>query len=406
MTEQTNKTPVFDFDTVGDHRFDGSIRWMQPEGRTDVLGMGTADMDYPCADCIREALRPVWQENTYHYKYKPESYYQAVMRWFRDKYGLPVEKSWISSVPGTIAAICIAIKKFSREGDYVLMQTPYFGPLRNTIEGTGRRFLENPLQLRGDRYEIDFADFERKIADCHPAVFLLINPQNPTGRAFTQEELERMVDICAAHNVRIISDEVHFLVTYDGHKHIPILAVSETARKIAVQIFSFSKGFNMMSLPHGLILIADPQMQQEWQAYLMPYNFHYASNSYAIAAVTAAAGGAGDAWLEAVTEYLKGNRDYFVSEVKRRGLPIRPLVPEAGYLLWIDCRDTGIPPEELGERFLEEAGIQLNNGLEHGQDGRGFIRLNFAVTRACLEEALDRMSRMFRARSGREDGAC
>lgn len=386
---------TFDFGTVQDHRYDGSIRWQQPPGRTDVIGMGTADLDYTCPDCIKEAFRPIWENNIYHYKFKPEAYYESIMRWFREKYDLPVQKGWISNVPGTIAAICIAIKKFSRQGDYVMMQTPYFAPLRNTIEGSGRKFLENPLVLKDEHYEIDFADFERKIVNYHPAIFLLINPQNPTGRVFTQAELERMVDICEANGVRIISDEVHFLITYEGHKHIPILAVSDKARKIAVQIFSFSKGFNTMSLPHGIILIANEQMQQEWQDYLMPYNFHYASNSYAIAAVTAVAGGAGDAWLDAVTDYLKGNLDFFTSEVKRRGLPMIPLSPEAGYLLWIDCRNAGIPYEKLSEQFLQRAGINLNNGLEHGEAGRGFIRVNFGVTRACLEEAFDRMSRMF-----------
>lgn len=164
--------------------------------------------------------------------------------------------------------------------------------------------------LSGQRYEIDFEDFEQKIKQYHPTVFLLINPHNPTGRVFTQEELDRMVTICTANGVRIISDEVHFLVTFDGHRHIPILAVSEKARKISVQIFSFSKGFNIMSLPHGMVLIADEQMQKAWQEYLMPYNFHYASNSYSIAAVTAIAGGAGDQWLKDVTEYLKGNLDF------------------------------------------------------------------------------------------------
>lgn len=383
------------FDSARDHRYDGSIRWIQPEGRSDVICMGTADMDYTCADCIKQALYPVWEENTYHYKLKPEAYYQAIQKWFREKYDLPVQKQWISQVPGTIAAVCIAIKKFSSKGDFILMHTPYFDPLRRTIEGTGRRFLESPLVLSGQRYEIDFEDFEQKIKQYHPTVFLLINPHNPTGRVFTQEELDRMVTICAANGVRIISDEVHFLVTFDGHRHIPILAVSEKARKISVQIFSFSKGFNIMSLPHGMVLIADEQMQKAWQEYLMPYNFHYASNSYSIAAVTAIAGGAGDQWLKDVTEYLKGNLDFFISEVKTRGLPLRPLRPEAGYLVWVDCRETGIPPEKLGEQFLHEAGIQLNNGLDHGEAGRGFVRINLAVTKACLEEALDRMTDMF-----------
>ena len=129
--------------------------------------------------------------------------------------------------------------------------------------------------------------------------------------------------------------------------------------------------------------------------YLIPYSFAYASNSYAIAAVTAVTGGKADDWLEQVTAYLKDNRDYFIEEVKRRKLPVKPLNPEAGFLFWIDCRESGIDQENLGEAFMGKAGIQLNNGLEHGEEGRGFVRMNFAVTRATLEKALDRMERMF-----------
>lgn len=385
----------YNFDQVSDHRDDGSIRWEQPSDRDDIIGMGTADMDFECAPCIQEALRAVAEENIYHYKFKPEGYYQSVIRWFREKYGLEIKKDWMSNVPGTIGAIRLVLERFSGKGDYILMQTPYFAPLKNTIIGAGQHFLENPMLERNGRFEIDFADFEEKIRINRPSVFLLVNPQNPTGRVFTMEELNRMVEICAEYDVKILSDEVHFLVTYEDHKHIPILAVSETARKIAIQIFSYSKGFNIMSLPHGIVLISDEEMQKQWTEFLAPYSFGYASNSFAIAAVTTAAGGAADEWLIQVNDYLSKNRELFLSEVERRKLPLRPLKPEAGFLFWIDCRESGIAPEILGEMFMEKAGIRLNNGLDHGEVGRGFVRLNFAVTKAQLLEALDRMEKMF-----------
>lgn len=385
----------YNFDETGDHRQDGSIRWEQPEGRDDIIGMGTADMDFTCAPCIRKVLQPICEENTYNYRFKPESYFQSVIRWFRENYQLDVKKDWMSNVPGTIGAVRLVMEKFSEKGDYVLMHTPYFTPLRSAIEASGRKFLGNAMKLQGGRYEIDFDDFEKKIKEYKPSIFLLVNPQNPTGRVFTQDELKIMVDICAANQVRIISDEVHFLITYEDYKHIPILAVSEKAREIAIQVFSFSKGFNIMSLPHGIVFIANEKMQKEWMDYLIPYSFAYASNSYAIAAVTAVTGGEADDWLEQVTTYLTANRDYFIEEVRRRKLPITPLKPEASFLFWIDCRESGIDPEKVDEVFMEQAGIQLNNGLEHGEEGRGFVRMNFAVTRATLDAALDRIEKIF-----------
>lgn len=250
----------YNFDETGDHRQDGSIRWEQPEGRDDIIGMGTADMDFTCAPCIRKVLQPICEENTYNYRFKPESYFQSVIRWFRENYQVDVKKDWMSNVPGTIGAVRLVMEKFSEKGDYVLMHTPYFTPLRSAIEASGRKFLGNAMKLQGGRYEIDFDDFEKKIKEYKPSIFLLVNPQNPTGRVFTQDELKIMVDICAANQVRIISDEVHFLITYEDYKHIPILAVSEKAREIAIQVFSFSKGFNIMSLPHGIVFIANEKM--------------------------------------------------------------------------------------------------------------------------------------------------
>ncbi len=389
----------FNFDYAEDHRNDHSIRWLQPEGRDDILGMGTADLDFCCPPCVREATLAVANENTFNYRYKPDSYYQAVTGWFSRHYGMEVPREWISSIPGTLAAVHMAVRLFARPGDYVLMQTPYFTPLRAGIEGAGCRFLPNPMKLINGRYELDLEDFEEKIRLYRPSLFILVNPQNPTGRIFTMEELNRMVSICARYQVKIISDEVHFLVTFDGKKHIPIYAVSEEARRISIQIFSYSKGFNIMSLPHAMVFIADRSMREQWDRFVYSFNFNYASNSFSIAAVTAVAGGEADEWLRQLTLYLQDNRDFFMEETARRGLPIRPLLPEASFLFWIDCRDCNIPPEKLKEAFLKEAGISLNNGLEHGEDGTGFVRLNFGVTRKTLQTALDRMERMFQTRA-------
>ena len=389
----------FNFDYAEDHRNDHSIRWLQPEGRDDILGMGTADLDFCCPPCVREATLAVANENTFNYRYKPDSYYQAVTGWFSRHYGMEVPREWISSIPGTLAAVHMAVRLFARPGDYVLMQTPYFTPLRAGIEGAGCRFLPNPMKLINGRYELDLEDFEEKIRLYRPSLFILVNPQNPTGRIFTMEELNRMVSICARYQVKIISDEVHFLVTFDGKKHIPIYAVSEEARRISIQIFSYSKGFNIMSLPHAMVFIADRSMREQWDRFVYSFNFNYASNSFSIAAVTAEAGGEADEWLRQLALYLQNNRDFFMEETARRGLPIRPLLPEASFLFWIDCRDCNIPPEKLKEAFLKEAGISLNNGLEHGEDGTGFVRLNFGVTRKTLQTALDRMERMFQTRA-------
>ena len=282
---------------------------------------------------------------------------------------------------------------------HVIMQTPYFTPIRSAIEGAGCCFVTNPMILQDGRYELDFEDFEDKIKKYQPAMYIMVNPQNPTGRVFTQEELEKLVDICYKYHVLILSDEVHDLITYDGHHHIPVMAVSQKAQEISLQLFSFSKGFNLMSLPFAMLIIANADLRKKWDAYLIPFDLHYATNSFSLAVITAIASGKGDEWLNECNAYLKNNRDLFIRLVKEKNLPLRVLVPEASFLFWIDCRETGIEPEKLSQTFLDEAGISLNNGLDHGEEGRGFIRLNFGVTEKTLREGVERMTAMFERRN-------
>ena len=386
----------YNFDSTLDHRYDNSYRWAQPEGRDDILGMGTADMDFECPPCVKESALGILEENTFNYRAKTDRYYDSLVNWYKRMYGLEISKDWHTNIPATLGAVRLILGCFTKPGDKVIMQAPYFSPLVRAAKGAGCEMVFNPMILSGDRYELDFDDFEKKVKEHHPSVFILVNPQNPTGRVFTREELERMVRICHENGVKIISDEVHSLVLYGDRKHIPLLAISDAAKNIGIQVMAMSKAFNTMSLPHAIVLMSDPELRKAWSNYIIPFDFHYATNTYAISAFTAIAEGQGDEWLEQVTDHLKDNLDHFMSEVKRRNIPIRPMAPEAGYLLWIDCRDSGLDQIDLAKTFHEKAGISLNDGLEFGEEGRGFVRMNFAVTREHLDEAIDRIEKMFR----------
>ena len=186
----------YNFETTLDHRYNHSYRWAQPEGRDDVLGMGTADLDFYCAPCVKEATEKVAEENTYNYRQKSDDYYNAVIGWFHRRHDLEIRKEWIRELPSTIGTIRFALGAFTKPGDHVIMQTPYFTPIRSAIEGAGCCFVTNPMILQDGRYELDFEDFEDKIKKYQPAMYIMVNPQNPTGRVFTQEELEKLVDIC------------------------------------------------------------------------------------------------------------------------------------------------------------------------------------------------------------------
>lgn len=379
---------VFDFDNTLDHRYNDSYKWEQQKYRDDIIGMGTADLDFACAPCIKVALEKVASENTYNYRKKSDDYFDTVINWYFRKYELEIQKEWLSNVPSTIGSIRIALALWGN-GKKVIMQSPYFGPLRNAIESAGCEFIDNPMVINDGHFEIDFEDFERKIVKEKPAVFLLVNPHNPTGRVFTREELSRLVEICFAHNVLILSDEVHSLICYGDNKHIPILKVSEKAKHISVQVMSMSKGFNMMSLPHAIISIADASLREEWLKEIIPYSFGYATNSFSIAAVMAVMK-EGDEWLSAVTAYLDENRKKVLEFLAEFYPDVKVYSPEGGYLIWIDIKSQNIG-EKPAVFFVEKFGISLNDGAEFGQEGKGYIRINFGLPKAKLLEALNRI---------------
>ena len=377
------------FDTAPDHRKNGSYRWEQPAGRKDVIGMGTADLDYCCPECIKKACLAVAQENVYNCRKLPDTYFQAVTGWYQRKYSLNLEPDWLSNIPSSIGAIRIALSALTCPGDTVIMQSPFFGPLAQAVEGAGCRLAENPMTAKGGVYTLGFDDFEKKLRQEKPSVFLLVIPHNPTGRVFSQAVLEKLVALYEKYNVKIISNEVHGLIIYPGKKHIPILCVSAAARARSVQVTSMSKGFNLMALPHAIIAIADPSLREAWHKAADPFDFYYASNPFSVAAVTKVMDGSADQWLAGVTDYLQKNRDMDVSLLQREVPGMTVTVPEGSFLLWIDC--SGLNLAHPAEFLLEKARVSVNDGAAFGNAYGQFIRVNFALTRQKLQEALERI---------------
>ena len=387
----------YNFDITPDNKHNGSYRWNMIGMPEDVIGMGTADQDYFCAPCIKEKLLAVAEENCYNYRQKSDEYYNSVINWYKRNYDLDVKKEWLSNVPSTIGAIRVALGIFAEKNDNVIVQTPAFNPVIWSSEGKRYNIISNPMKIVNCRYEIDFTDFEEKIKTYSPKAFVLVNPHNPTGRVFTKEELTRLVDICYKYDVKVISDEVHCLVLYDGVVHTPILKVSNKAKEISIQIVSLSKGFNIMSLPHAIVTIANEKMQELWMEQIKAFSFGYATNSFSITAVTSILNGEADEWLKELTCYLKSNLDYALSYIKENNLPLIPYIPEGSFLLWLDVREAGIGTRNLDKFFLDKAHLHLDDGLDNfGLEGEGFIRINFAVTKAVLIEALERIAKVLK----------
>ncbi|MDO5349139.1 MAG: MalY/PatB family protein [Lachnospiraceae bacterium] len=383
---------TFNFDEEIVRLGSGSIKWDQYND-PDIIALSNADMDFKSAPCIREALVRCAQTGQYGYTLKPDSYYKAIIGWYQRKFGLEVPREWILHTPGIWPAARICFGTYAKPGDKILVQSPHFHPIIVCIQDAGCEPVTNPMPLVDGRYLLDLEDFEQKIIEHKPSVFFMVNPQNPTGRAFSMEELTALGKICAKHGVVMISDEVHSNVLYNGHKHIPALALDKEITDNLILITSASKGYNIMGLTHCILIIPNSELRARYEKSMCGYSLDFAVNTFSVVATEAAFSQEADAWLADLNAYLQGNLDYLIEYVKANIPQIKVIEPESSYLVWLDCRELNKTPEELKELFLKRAKVGLTFGEGYGPLGEGFERINIACTRKTLKEALERIRR-------------
>lgn len=389
----------YNFDEIIDRRNTDSVKYdlAEKSGKpADVLPLWVADMDFRTAPGIIERLSADAKFGIYGYTEGGEDYFRAVSGWYRERFGWHVEKEWLVRTPGVVFAINIAVRVLTEEGDAVMIQQPVYYPFSAAVRNNERKLINNGLMLRDGHYEIDFDDFENKIAENNVKLFILCSPHNPVGRVWTLEELRRIGEICLAHGVKVVSDEIHSDFVYEGYKHHVFTTVDPAFEAISIVCTAPSKTFNLAGLQVSNIFIPDQQMREafEKQMQLIGYG---GINLIGLHACQAAYE-TGQAWLEELKVYLRGNLDY-VREYLNKNLPvIRLIEPEGTYLIWLDCRGLGLSEEDLEHLIVQEAKLWLDAGAMFGTDGEGFERINIACPRSVLAEAMERLKRAVDAR--------
>jgi cystathionine beta-lyase len=303
-----------------------------------------------------------------------------------------VKKEWISFSPGVVAGLTIAIETFSKPGDGVIVQPPVYFPFFDSVKGTKRKLVENPLKIENGRFTFDFEDLKSKI-DENTKLLLLCNPQNPGGMVWTRSELEKLSAICLENGIMVISDEIHSDLIFNGHAHIPFATLSEEAAKNSVVCMAPSKTFNVAGLASSLVIIPDKNKHARYERAL---NIgHLGMGNIFGSVALEAAYTKGDEWLNQLMDYLWENY-LFLEKLIRKNLPkVKVMKPEATYLIWLDFRAYGMNDEELMKFTVEKAKVGLNNGARFGTGGDGWLRLNIGCPRSVLEEGLERLKSAF-----------
>lgn len=385
----------YNFDTVIDRRNTYSSKWDTIGGKSlpeDVLPLSLADMDFKSPPEVIEALSKRVEHGVFGYSFDHDGLKEIVCERMRKLYQWEVHPSEVLFSPGVISGMASITRAVSNVGDGILMQTPVFGPFFRIAEYNQRTVQALDLDYVQDdssifHYEIDFDAFEAAAANPKTSLFYLCNPHNPCGFVFSREDLERIVDICMKHNVVICSDDIHGELLLDDIPHIPAASLAPEISQNTVTLISPSKTFNLAGLSCSVIIAQNKNLHEK---------IHYALRSMDMlvntlgftAAITAYQ--QGDSWLSALRTYLKNNRDFALDYIQEHMSGIKTTIPNATYLLWMDCREFSLP-NGAQDYFLNNAKVALEDGSAFGESGKGFVRLNFGCPGRILAEALEHM---------------
>lgn len=380
----------YDFDEIIDRSNNRAAKYderVKKFGTNEVIPLWIADMDFRIAQPIIDACKRKAEEGLWGYTSRPDSYFKAVQEWEKKRNQWDVDVSLMSWSLGVVPALSAIVKVFSHTGDKILIQTPVYSEFYDVTEAWGRVVVENQLIEKNEKWHVDFEEFEKKAKECK--IFLLCNPHNPLGIVWEPEELKRMAEICIANDVLLVSDEIHSDLIFHRKKHTPTATLSKEIAKKIITCVSATKTFNLAGLQASTTIFPNEQMKQKFDDFWMNMDIQR-NNAFSSVAMEAAYN-EGEEWLTQLLAYISENFD-FIKKYFDENIPkIKPNVPDATYLVWLDCRELGMSNEELRDFMIHKAGLGLNEGCSFGRSLSGYMRLNAACPRSVLEQALKQL---------------
>ncbi len=359
-------------------------------GTDDIIPMWIADMDFKIPEFITATMEKRLGHGIYGYTFRSASFYESVIKWLKTRHGWEIKKEWIEFSPGIVPALNLAVMAFTRPGDKIIVQPPVYFPFFSAIKNHGRVMVDNQLKLRNGRYYMDYRDLESKI-DSKVKMMILCSPHNPTGNVWTREELVKLADICLSNNILILSDEIHSDLVFRGHRHIPTASLGKDIARNTITFIAPSKTFNLAGLSTSLVISSNRKLIRRFSEILD--HVHVGSGNIFGNIATEAAYNFGHEWLGQLMDYLQGNLDFVVNYLSRNIPLIKPVIPEATYLLWLDCRKLGMNRRQLKKFFVEKAKLGLSDGPVFGKGGSGFQRMNIGCPREKIKMALQRLNK-------------
>lgn len=383
---------TYNFDKIIDRRGSGALKTdalQELYGRSDLIPLWVADMDFELPSFILDPLRKRLEHPVFGYTAEPADYWPSVIDWIKSHHGWDVKREWLTYIPGIVKGIGMVINVFLKEDEKVIIQPPVYHPFRLTPLGNKREVVFNPLlENANGLYSMDFENLEA-VADEKCKLLILANPHNPGGIVWDRETLVRLADFCYEHNILVISDEIHCDLALWGHKHIPFASVSEKAAQNSITFGAPTKTFNLAGIVSSYAIVPNETIRTRFYDW-MTANELNSPNMFA-PIVTIAAFRHGEPYRQQLLHYIEQNIEFVIDYCKENIPQIKPVRPEASFLIWLDCRGLKLKQEDLIDLFVNKAHLALNEGSMFGHEGEGFMRFNVGSPRAIIEQAMKQL---------------
>lgn len=373
------KNTRYDFESIIDRKDTNCLKW---DLFDDDLPMWVADMDFRVAPQIQEAILKRANHPVYGYTIVPDELFDAYIKWWDSRYDLKISRDDMAYSVGVMPSISSMIRCLTKENDEILIQTPVYHVFFYVIEDNNRKVLENQLIYENGEYRIDFDDLDEKLSKVK--MMILCNPHNPVGKIWSKEDLAQIARLCKKHDVVLISDEIHCDLTDPELKYTPF----ETDDNV-IRCLSPSKSFNIAGFQSSVVHTTNGELLHNIKTQMHIDNSD-SCNVFATTAVIAAYNKSED-WLEELRKVLYSNKE-IVRDFLANELPVIKLVEcDATYLLWLDCSALKVTSKVLSEFLRQNQGLFLSAGVDFGQNGDNFLRMNIACPEKLLREGLDKL---------------
>ena len=359
-------------------------------GVKDVIPMWVADMDFKTPDFVIKSLQNRLDHEIFGYSFRPPEYFLSIINWLERRYNWRVEKEWICFCPGIVPALNLCTLAFTQPGDSIIVQPPVYFPFFSAVESHGRKLIYNRLKEADGKWVMDYDSLVAGI-DGKTKMIIICNPHNPTGRVWSQDELNKLAEICLNNNILILSDEIHCDLILPGFIHTPFASLNKNISENTITCIAPSKTFNLAGLSTSSVIISNPVLRKAF--YKIVENLHIGNGNIFGTIASIAAYSHGHQWLDELLDYIDHNID-FVEDYCTKMIPeIIPVQPEATYMIWLDCRKFGITGKELQNFFVHRAGVGMNEGSTFGPGGEGFMRMNLATTHHTVMKAMEQIEK-------------